>query len=450
MNAKAAQSVAPEESTAPEVIRPVSAIVEYTQTEAALADMRERLKSVVFDVTTTAGDKAARTARKECVTLRTALEEKRLELNAKDQERIKGRNAEAKRIAAEIEALEGPIDSQIKAQEQRKEEERKAREAAERARIAAIQERIDWIREQAAEAVGQPSAVIQERIETLVAYPIDGTFAELEKQAEGARATTLIRLRAAHAKALEIEAEQARLAAEREELARLKKAEEARQAAERARLAEEERLHLEALATQRKQQAEEDRKARQTLEAERKVQAETLRRQQEAQAAETARLRREQEAAAAVERERIAAEEAALQERIEAQRAKEEERIRQQELEDAARAAETARLAQAQADFEEAREAFKAAQERPAATELIVDETAGATLLPNGDLVLQGPLPSISWDSTGPKSTDADQIVEPFRPTDEAIVHLVMTTYSVSVPTAIQWLQEMDFETVGV
>ncbi len=36
-----------------------SAVVEYSATEAALADLRSRYQNVVFDVATTKGDKAA-------------------------------------------------------------------------------------------------------------------------------------------------------------------------------------------------------------------------------------------------------------------------------------------------------------------------------------------------------------------------------------------------------
>ena len=54
-----------------------SAVVEYSATEAALADLRSRYQNVVFDVATTKGDKAARAARLELVTLRTTLEKKR-------------------------------------------------------------------------------------------------------------------------------------------------------------------------------------------------------------------------------------------------------------------------------------------------------------------------------------------------------------------------------------
>lgn len=279
--------------------QPTSAIVEYTQTEAALADLRGRLKSIVFDVTTTAGDKVARAARKECVTLRTALEDKRLELNAKDHERIKGRNLEAKRITTEIEALEGPIDSQIKAEETRKENERKAKAEAERQRIERIQSRIDEIRQYPLNIVGTSSANIEGILKTVVELEIGESFQELKQQAEGAKATTLIRLRAALANAQAMEVEQARLATER---------------------------------------------------------------------AENERIRAENEKAAAVERQRLADENAVLQARIDAQKA-EEVRV------EAARMADFQRIADAQAQLERDQEELRVAQALAAAP-APVDEPA--------------------------------------------------------------------------
>jgi IgA-specific serine endopeptidase len=341
--------------------QPTSAIVEYTQTEKALADLRGRLKSVVFDVTTTAGDKVARAARKECVTLRTALEDKRLELNAKDHERIKGRNLEAKRITGEIEALEGPIDQQIKAEEKRKDDERKAREEAERQRIADIQNRIENdIRQAAFAATNRKAAEIEVLIRDVVAIEINESFAEFRQQAEGAKATTLIRLRAAHTNAVNMEAEQARLAAERIENERIRQENEAAAKVERDRLAEAQRLAREELERERLRQqaaadverariAEEERVAKAARDAEAARQAEALRLQRE----ESDRIERERQEAREAEDRRIAAERAEAQ-RIEAER-------------QALREAEEQRLADARAQLERDQEALRLAQERAAA-----------------------------------------------------------------------------------
>ncbi len=59
-----------------------TAIVEYSKTEAGIADLRGRLANVVYDVTKPAEMDRARKDRRECVTLRTSLEELRVQLKA--------------------------------------------------------------------------------------------------------------------------------------------------------------------------------------------------------------------------------------------------------------------------------------------------------------------------------------------------------------------------------
>lgn len=322
---------------------PPSTIVEYTATEAGLADLRTRLKNVVFDVRTTAGDKAARAARKELVTLRTSLDTRRLELNSGDLERIRKRNAEATRIATEIKALEEPLDEQIKAEEKRKAEEKKAKDETERVRVADIHNRIEHdIRDCAHAAIGRTARDITIFIADMEVMVIDEAgFAEFKQQAEGARATTLIRLKSALASAQKMEAEQARLKAEAEENERVRLANEAAAQAERERLAEEERVakvardaeaarvaaenerirvaNEEAAKAERARLAESVRLAKEELERER------LRQQAEAdieraRLAEVERAEREtRETEAAAERQRIANADAALQRRRDAQ-----------------------------------------------------------------------------------------------------------------------------------
>lgn len=119
-----------------ETINHTAAITEYSQTSAALAELRQRFENVAFDVSTAAGDKAARAARYELVKLRTGLEAKRKEIKAPALERSRLIDAEAKRITDEILALEVPIDQQITAVERAKEAERQAKIEAEARRVA--------------------------------------------------------------------------------------------------------------------------------------------------------------------------------------------------------------------------------------------------------------------------------------------------------------------------
>lgn len=312
-----------------------TSIAEYMPTEAALADLRKRHQDVVFDLRTTAGDKAARLARMELVKLRTSLEAKRKELKAPALEYAQRIDREAKRLTAEILALEAPIDEQIRADEQRREDERRAKIEAEQKRVAGLQARIAQIRAVATRAVGQVSAEIVRKIATVEAVPIGEDFAEFQAEASTAKAETIETLRELHAKAQASEAEAARLAAERAEIER-----------QRAEQAERDRVEQERLAAERA-----------ALEAQQRAAREQQQRE-EAEARE--RRRREDEAAAAAraEQDRIAAE-ARAREQAELDRQREQLRQQQEEQERQARAAREAAEA-----AERERQAAREAQER--------------------------------------------------------------------------------------
>lgn len=197
---------------------PSTAIAEYSPTAAAIADLRHRFAGVVWDVSTTKGDREARAARKELVTLRTSLEAKRKELKAPALERSRLIDSEAKRIESEIRSLEDPIDALITAEEQRRERERAERQAAEEQRIAAIQRRMAAFSSYSVRAMGEPSGVIEDLIRELVAREPDATFEEFRARAAEAHAAALQGLRDLLPKVLAQEAEAARLAEERARL----------------------------------------------------------------------------------------------------------------------------------------------------------------------------------------------------------------------------------------
>lgn len=282
-------------------IRDGKAIVTYSRTEAALATLRAKYKDARYDLTTTAGDKAARAARLELVNLRAGLEKKRKELKAPALDFGKKVDGEAARITAEILTLEAPIDAQIKADEQRREIERKAKEEAEAARRKKHTDAIARIAGYLAQAAGLPSTRLADGIAKLEAFDVSG-FEEFQQEAADTLARTVAGLRALHAKALASEEELARLEAQRVEQARIAAeqaeaarklqeqaaelarqreaiaAEERRQEAERQRLAAEEEAKARAkiaeeqraqAAKEAAEKAEADRLARQAAEAER-------------------------------------------------------------------------------------------------------------------------------------------------------------------------------------
>lgn len=244
-------------------------IAEYSQTAAALAILREKYHGP-FDVTTTKGMGMAKEARAEVRGYRVALEKVRIEIKAPALERTRLIDAEAKRITAELLAIEEPIDAAIKAEETRKAEEKAARERAEAARVAAIQTRLDAIRQRVLTVANRDAAALRAALADASAFaPDPDAFAErwpdaMQAIAEVRQAleTLLAEREAQEARRAE---EATRLQAEREELARQQAEldqrradEEAQRRAEREELArlraaEEERRQQEAEAQARRQ-----------------------------------------------------------------------------------------------------------------------------------------------------------------------------------------------------
>lgn len=270
------------------------AITEYRPTAAALAHLRAKY-AAPFDATTTAGLAAAKAARAEIRDLRGKLEKTRAEIKAPVLAQGKLIDAEAWRINAELLAIEEPIDAAIKAEERRKADEKAARERVEAARVAALQARIDVIRQRVLAVANRDAAAIRSALAEARAFePDPDAFAERwpnAMQAIGEVRRTLETLLAEREAREAREAEEAaRLRAQREELARRQAELDRQQAAEDAqRQAEQEELaRLRAAEEARRQQEIEakDRAGRERQEAEAKdrAEAEAARRQAEATA----------------------------------------------------------------------------------------------------------------------------------------------------------------------
>ena len=289
----------------------VTEIAEYSQTAAALSDLRHRFLGVAFNVATTKGMDEAKKARQEVKGYRTALENKRKEIKAPALERCRLIDDEAKTITAALLEIEEPIDQQIKAEEARKEAEKAAKAEAERQRIAAIRTQIDTIKNHAAFAVGKSADAILKILSGVEGFEIGEDFQEFKPEAEQAKAETLDKIKALHEAQVQHEDEQARIAAERAELTRLRAEAEAREREAAAARAEQERKDREARAEQERK----DREAREAVEreqaaklaAERAAHEAELRKQREAQEAE---LKAQREAQAKADAEARAAREA--------------------------------------------------------------------------------------------------------------------------------------------
>lgn len=284
----------------------MTTITEYSATEAALAGLRTKYESAVFEVTTTKGMTVAKEARAEVRKYRIDLEKERVRIKAPALEHCRQIDSEAKRITAELEALEKPIDEQIKAEEQRKEREKAAKEQAEREARDAMNRRFDEIRALPLKAVGKTEAEIDEIIAEAQKTDTDSFPDNVKAAAVYELKIAIASLKAAKDARYAQEREAAKIAAEREELERLR-AEQAAVQAERERIAAEEAERVAAEARRVEELEREKREAieraeREAREAEQaRIDAERAeqRRKEDAERAKAAeKLRKEQEAAA--------------------------------------------------------------------------------------------------------------------------------------------------------
>jgi len=228
-----------------------TAIAEYSKTDAAIATLQENYGGVLWDVTKPAEMTQAKEARREIRTYRVDLEKLRVELKKDVLERGRLIDGEAKRITEALEAIERPIDAQIKSEEQRKEREAQA----EKLRISQIEQAIADMNLIVPTMTGKSSAVIAKKIDDLNVYQVGEWAMEFTTKADSVKRTVLLALQQLHdaAKAQEeaAAAEAAKIAADRAELARLKAEQEERARTEQARIAEETRARAEAEAASR-------------------------------------------------------------------------------------------------------------------------------------------------------------------------------------------------------
>lgn len=303
------------ETTALTVVERAAVALGSSKLQSELAALAKKSADIV-EIKNTA-------AREQCHSAMMALANTRTSITKTGKTARDDANAFSRAVIAEekrlIDLIE-PEESRLRALrdewDEAREAEKRAKAEAEAKRIALIREHIADILAIPGKVAGHTSAQLQIDIDDLAALSITlDRFEEFTGDATAARDTTLDKLRemqsaaaareeeAARIKA-EQEAEAARLAAEREELARLR-AEAAKrdEEAAAARAAEEKRIAAE--------RAEADRIARERLEAE---EAE-LRAERERQAAEAKRLADER---AALERQQ--------REAAEAQRREQEQR----------------------------------------------------------------------------------------------------------------------------
>lgn len=224
------QTKPPAETTSTEIRGNITAVetalTEFERVSAGLAELNEKFPvDLVYDVTNTQGMLEAVAHRAAYREPRLAVE--RLRKQAKAPVIALGKNIDARAawVTAQLLLGEKPIDAIIKKEEARKEAIKQARIDAENGRIIAIQEALEEISLDAMLASGKDSSFIANLIAERAAWePTAEVFQELLPNAHNAKASVLAKLDIAHKAALHTEAEAAKLAAERAELAALRQA----------------------------------------------------------------------------------------------------------------------------------------------------------------------------------------------------------------------------------
>lgn len=265
-----------------------TSVTEYSKTDAALSDLAQRYKGIVFDVTTTKGMQEARVARAELRGYRVDLEKVRVEIKSPALERCRLIDTEAKRITTALVELEDPIDETIKNEEKRKEREAMEKAMANQRRIDAIRARIETIRGIPAGCVGKSSEQINAALEKTQRGEVGADFEEFRVEAEDALKSTLAQLAimVSGARAQEQEAE--RIKAERAELATLRAEQEQRERESRAKIEAENRAAHEARAVEdARLQADRDR-----LAAQQRAADDAMRKQEDARVAAEREIQR--------------------------------------------------------------------------------------------------------------------------------------------------------------
>ncbi|HDX8434574.1 TPA: hypothetical protein RQN11_000059 [Aeromonas dhakensis] len=303
------------------VIEPTTAVALFTEGQGVaelLADIRQKATSLVPDITTAKGRKEIASIAHAVARTKTYLDGLGKEQTDKFKEIPKRIDANRKQIRDTLDTLKDEVRAPLTQYE-----------AAEEARVAALQSRLARLNELGSSAsIEIAAADLQVMLNEVEQNALDDTWQELLPQATVAKELAAKRLGEALAARLKYEAEQAEL-----EQLRQKQAEQdridrerliAEQAAEQARREEENRQRLEREAAQHREQ-----------EAQRQAQVAQQAAEQARRDSEAAELARQQAEANAARQAEEAAARAAEQER---QRIADEQR--QKAAEDAARAAD--------------------------------------------------------------------------------------------------------------
>jgi hypothetical protein len=203
-----------------------SALTEFDKISAGLSDLATRYPvDLVYDVTTGKGMAEAVAHRAAWRDPRINVEKFRKTAKAPVLALGKDIDARAGWLTEQLLAGEEPVDEQIKVEESRKEKVKQDRINAEAGRIIAIQEAIADFGMVAMSASSKPSADIAVALESMRSQKPDAlVFQEMLPQAQASHRAAVDKLETVLKAKLHDEAEAAKLAAERAELATLREA----------------------------------------------------------------------------------------------------------------------------------------------------------------------------------------------------------------------------------
>lgn len=207
--------------------------VRYSIADATIAEKRaEHAHLLEIEVTDDESYALVKGAHLEWKRLRTGLDKERLSQTQSARDWQKKVNDEAKRLTAEISAVEEQLGAKRRAWEDRVECEKRAAEEAERVRVNDIMERIDEIkRVPMGVAHGTPDQIVEagHRVRAIDTASED-LFGEFMDTAVAAKLDALDQLRVMHEKAVEREEEAEALRKRQEELREQEEAQKRREA----------------------------------------------------------------------------------------------------------------------------------------------------------------------------------------------------------------------------
>lgn len=222
-------------------------IAEYSPMTKALAEVTKKYGNVVFDCSTTKGLDEAKAARVEIREVRYSIQNAEKTVLVPYQDKVKEAQGKVNEVKAyglslkeKVLAVETPIDESIKAEEQRRADEKAAADELERQRVEAITNKINRFRSVAAAYSSRSAediATVLESVKVSVILPDE--YGDFEAEATIARDNAIEQLETLHKGAVEREAAATLLAAQQKELEELR--EKQRIADENARVEREER-----------------------------------------------------------------------------------------------------------------------------------------------------------------------------------------------------------------